>query len=251
MTTTRQQHQEIADYLRAAISGGEFATGDALPTESDLCARFGSSRGPVRQAIATLRAEGLLSSGQGRRTTVLDTVPAQSFDGVISYTQWCRQCGFVPGQDTRSVSRHPADASLAAGLEIAVGDAVVSVFRLRLKDGDPAMVERLNYPLDVGVHLLTFDTDSGSIYQRLLDSGVDIDHVTRTIDAVGADPGDAELLGVAEGSPLLRVRRRAFTRAGTPVECSDDRYLPGTASFILNSTRGNISPLSMVPSPAE
>ncbi|QCU78220.1 GntR family transcriptional regulator [Citricoccus sp. SGAir0253] len=246
MGNGRQQHEEITAYLRSAISSQEFAPGDPLPSESELCQRFETSRGPVRQAMAALRAEGLISSGRGRRTIVLDTVPTQSFDGVISYSEWCRQSGFEPGQLTQSVTRRPADPALAAALEIEPRTPVVSVFRLRLLNGRPAMVERLNYPLEVGRHLLTFDTDSGSIYQHLIDSGVDINNATRTIDAIGADADDAQLLGVAEGAPLLRVRRRAFTSNGTPVESSDDRYLPGTASFTLNTIRGNPSPLSMV-----
>jgi GntR family transcriptional regulator len=248
MANGRQQHEEIAAFLRAAISRHEFAPGDPLPSESELCERFHSSRGPVRQAMATLRAEGLISSGRGRRTLVLDTVPTQSFDGVISYTEWCRQSGFKPGQVTQSVTRRPADPALAAALEVEPQAPVVSVFRLRLLNGSPAMVERLNYPLGVGWHLLTFDTDSGSIYQHLIDSGVDINNATRTIDAIGADADDARLLEVAEGTPLLRVRRRAFSSSGAPVESSDDRYLPGTASFTLNTIRGNPSPLSMVSS---
>lgn len=249
MRPARQQHAEIAAFLREAIGAGEFAPGDVLPSEADLCERFHSSRGPVRQAMATLRAEGLISSGRGRRTTVLDTVPTQSFDGVISYSEWCRQSGFEPGQVTQSVTRRPADPALAAALELEERAPVVSVFRLRLLNGSPVMVERLNYPLEVGRHLFEFDTDSGSIYQHLIDSGVDIDHATRTIDAVGADPDDARLLEVEEGTPLLRVRRRAYGVDGSPVESSDDRYLPSAASFTLTSSRGNNSPLSMVSGP--
>jgi GntR family transcriptional regulator len=177
---------------------------------------------------------------------VLDNIPTQSFDGVISYSEWCRQSGFQPGQVTQSVTRRPADAALAAALDLEPKAPVVSVYRLRLLDGTPAMVERLNYPLEVGRHVLTFDTDSGSIYQHLIESGVDIDHATRTIDAIGAEEDDADLLEVPVGTPLLRVRRRAFTRAGTAVESSDDRYLAGAASFTLTATRGNPSPLSMV-----
>ncbi|WP_423446888.1 GntR family transcriptional regulator [Kocuria sp. KSNUG] len=246
MKTALQQHREIAAYLRTAIHRGEFPPGDPLPSEAQLCEQFHSSRGPVRQAMATLRSEGLISSGRGRRTIVLDTVPTQSFDGVISYSEWCRQSGFEPGQVTQSVTKHQAGPVLAAGLEIDPADQVVTVFRLRLLNGAPAMVERLNYPLDVGRHVLLFDTDSGSIYQHLLESGVDVNNATRTIDAVGADPEDARLLEVPEGTPLLRVRRRAFTSEGSPIEFSDDRYLQGTASFTLNTVRGNPSPLSMV-----
>ncbi|WP_209326289.1 GntR family transcriptional regulator [Brevibacterium renqingii] len=243
---SRQQHDEIAHYLRTAIREGSFQPGDELPSEAELTQKFSSSRGPVRQALAALRGEGLISSGRGRRTVVLDNVLTQSFDDVISFSQWCRNAEIVPGQRTQWVARQPAERSLAASLRIADGDPVVSVFRLRLMDDVPAMVERLNYPLEVGRHVLAFDTDAGSIYQELLDRGVDIDRASRTIDAIGANEEDAKLLEVPVGTPLLRVRRRAFTGAGEIIESSDDRYLPWKASFTMNSTRGNPSSMSLV-----
>ena len=93
------------------------------------------------------------------------------------------------------------------------------------------MVERLNYPLDVGKHILSFDTDSGSIYRHLLDSGVDIAYATRTIDAVPANEEAAALLKIQVGAPLLRVRRRAFTLDGVPIEVSGGRYLASKTNF--------------------
>ncbi|ANE04543.1 GntR family transcriptional regulator [Corynebacterium crudilactis] len=246
ITPIKQHHEIIANELRKAIRDREFKTGDPVPSEAELCKRFHTSRGPVRQAIATLRAEGLLSSSRGRRTVVLDNVPTQSFDGVISFSQWCKNSGIEPGQITQHLTRHPADAKLAASLEIEPGAPVVSVYRLRLMDSEPVMVERLNYPLEVGKIVLAFDTDSGSIYQELIDQGVDINNATRTIDAIAASAEDAELLNIPEGSPLLRVRRRAFTVDGTPIESSEDCYLPSKASFTLNTAREQPSPLTMV-----
>lgn len=244
--TRPQQYEEIAAHLRTAIREGRYAPGDTIPSEAELCEQFRSARGTVRQAMALLRTQGIISSGQGRRSRVLDAVPTQSFDDVYSFTQWCLASGVEPGQQTQWVTRRLADEHLAAELEVPDRSHVVSVLRLRLMDGSPAMVERLNYPLEVGQHVLTFDPDSGSIYQRLLESGVDIDTATRTIDAVGADRDDAELLGVEAGTPLLRVRRKAFTREVRPIEFSDDRYLHDKASFTINSTRNAPSGLSTV-----
>lgn len=241
-----QLHESIANFLRKEISSGRLETGSPLPSESELCQQFGASRGPVRQAMSTLRAEGLISSGRGRRSVVLGTVPSQPFDILYSFTQWCVDSGITPGQRTEYVTRSPADELTAAALDIAPGAATVSVLRLRSMDGAPAMVERLLYPIEFGRHVLDFDPDSGSIYQRLRDKGVDIDHATRVIDAVAADATDARLLGVAEGSPLLRIQRRAFTRAGVPIEFSADHYLPAKASFVLTTVNGAPAPFTMV-----
>lgn len=241
-----QVHEKIANYLRKEISGGRIGAGDPVPSESELCRKFDSSRGPVRQAMATLRSEGLISSGRGRRSVVLGTVPSQPFDILYSFTQWCVESGIVPGQRTEYVTRSPADDLTAGALDIAPGAATVSVLRLRTMDGAPAMVERLLYPIEFGRHVLSFDPDSGSIYQRMRDQGVDIDHATRVIDAVAADATDARLLGIDVGAPLLRIQRRAFTRDGVPIEFSADHYLPTKASFVLTTVNGAPAPFTMV-----
>ena len=37
---------------------------------------------------------------------------------------------------------------------------------------------------------------------------------------------------------MLRVRRRAFTLNGTPIEASDNRYLASKANFSVTTARG-------------
>ncbi|WP_114854138.1 GntR family transcriptional regulator [Brachybacterium sp. YJGR34] len=246
--TTRgaQTYREIVTFLRREISSGALVPGQSLPTEADLCTRFQTSRGPVRQALGILRDEGLISSGRGRRSVVLETVPVQPFDVALSFTQWCREMGAEPGQRTESLTREWATRAQADSLEIEEGDPIVDVLRLRFADGTPIMLERLCYPFEVGRHILSFDPDSGSIYERLVACGVDIHHATRILDAVAADAVDADLLGIEEGSPLMRLRRRAFTIEGHPIEWSDDRYLPSHARFASTTVRGAANGLSML-----
>ena len=242
----KQQYQIVAAHLRKQIKNGSLPPGAAIPSEAELCRQFDCARGTIRQAITALRNEGLVSSGQGRRTRVLGTVPSQSFDGVLSFSQWCHSSGIEPGQQTQYVMRRPADSEMAALLELPEGTPIVSVYRLRLMDGKKVMVERLNYPLEVGQHILSFDPDSGSIYQRLLDSGVDINYATRIIDAIPAEKEDAALLGIEPGTPMLRVRRRAYTLEGVPIEASDDRYVGTVANFTVTATRGNPAPATLM-----
>lgn len=47
------------------IDGGEFAPDDRLPSEKELCERFGVSRPIVREALERLRHDGLIRSRQG------------------------------------------------------------------------------------------------------------------------------------------------------------------------------------------
>jgi GntR family transcriptional repressor for pyruvate dehydrogenase complex len=57
---------ELARRLSAEIESGRFPPGSQLPTEQQLAATTGVSRTVVREAVAALRAEGLVVTQQGR-----------------------------------------------------------------------------------------------------------------------------------------------------------------------------------------
>ena len=56
---------QLARQLVNKIISQEYRPGDRIPTEAELCAEYGVSRTVVREAIASIRAEGLLISKQG------------------------------------------------------------------------------------------------------------------------------------------------------------------------------------------
>lgn len=55
----------VASYLSREIEGGDIIPGARLPTESQLADKFGVSRNVVREAIAQLRADGMVEARQG------------------------------------------------------------------------------------------------------------------------------------------------------------------------------------------
>jgi DNA-binding GntR family transcriptional regulator len=60
----------VAQMLSKAITSGEYGVGTLLPTETELCQRFGVSRHTVREALRKLRDLGLVSRHQGVGTRV-------------------------------------------------------------------------------------------------------------------------------------------------------------------------------------
>jgi len=81
MTTNARVRQRLAqrviDELRRQIETGKLQAGDQLPTEPQLEAAFGVSRTVVREAIADLRAAGLVEPVQGKGVFV-SQMPARS-----------------------------------------------------------------------------------------------------------------------------------------------------------------------------
>ncbi|WP_435824961.1 GntR family transcriptional regulator [Nocardia rhamnosiphila] len=237
MEDVKPLHARVSATLRDRIRRGELVAGSSLPSEAELCQEFGASRGTVRSALATLRHEGLIGGGQGRRPVVRDTAVGQPFETLLSFTAWAERIGRTPGQRTVEIARRGASATAAAALRMEEGAPVIEVLRLRLLDGVPVMVERAAFVEHVGRLLFDFDPDTASIYAHLADRGVDLQSARHTIDAVGADETDAALLGVAPGTPLLRERRHTASAAGAPLEYGEDRYRPDRVTFTIDNAR--------------
>lgn len=67
-----QRSEEIRRQIEAAITSGEFAPGERLPSERELVETFGVSRVSVREAIRSLEALGFVRVYQGRGAFVTD-----------------------------------------------------------------------------------------------------------------------------------------------------------------------------------
>ena len=244
MSLTAPLHVQLYEEMTRRIRTGEWIPGDRVPSEKSLVEEFGTSRGPVRQALAALRAEGMIVGGRGAPPRVQRTAPTQSFDVFMSFTEWARQLGFTPGQRVIEASRRPATEEIARELQIAPDAPVVEIIRLRSLDDKPAMLERSAFPLEIGRRLLSADLDGGSIYQTLADAGVHSVRARHVIDAIAAHPLEAEQLRVDAGAPLLRVRRLAYNELGFVIETADDRYLPSMASFVVENSAEHRNPLA-------
>lgn len=70
--TRRNLAERVAADLRARLGSGELRAGDRLPTEHELVRQHGVSRTVVREALAGLRADGLVVARQGSGVFVAD-----------------------------------------------------------------------------------------------------------------------------------------------------------------------------------
>jgi GntR family transcriptional regulator len=219
-------HGQIEDWLAEMISAGRLAPGDRMPTEHDLAAWLGVSRMTLRHALASLARRSLVTRAVGRRggTFVAETKLEQDRTTLTGFSEQLRRHGVVAGARVLSATERPAGPVSAAALELADGDPVYEVRRVRLGDGRPIGLEHSIFPAALFPGLLDCRLD-GSLYELLENSyGLRPCRARESLDPVTAGVREAEALEMREGAPLMLVERTAYARAGQPVEFARDLF---------------------------
>jgi GntR family transcriptional repressor for pyruvate dehydrogenase complex len=79
ISPTPSRPAQLAEWFAREIRAGHLTSGEKLPTEQELNAQFGVSRTVIREAMASLRSEGLVVSRQGSGVYVADHRASQAF----------------------------------------------------------------------------------------------------------------------------------------------------------------------------
>ncbi|KPI08489.1 GntR domain protein [Actinobacteria bacterium OV450] len=103
--------EAVFGHLRSAIERGEYAVGDKLPSEAELCRTLEVSRPVLREALRALQAMGLTVSKSGKGTFVLaNTVEDPTFgDYAASDLLEVRRHVEIPVAGYAAVRRTPED----------------------------------------------------------------------------------------------------------------------------------------------
>lgn len=127
---TPRKHEEIAESLTQDILVGQYRTGERLPSERDLAARFEANRGAVREAMKKLEQLGLASIHQGGARVC--AVQDASLD-VVSHLL---AIGDVPDEDLADEIMQVFTALITLAAEATVRratDAQIAAIRGRLE----------------------------------------------------------------------------------------------------------------------
>lgn len=234
----RPLHLTIAEQIGAAIASGALEAGARLPPERQLAASFGVSRMTVRQALGALERDGLLRRVVGRAggTFVSESKVERRPASTAGLSAELRRQGLAAGAEVISVTVEPARRRTASALEIARGERVVVIVRLRLAGGKPLAIERSSLPVGRFPAIEDMDLD-GSLYE-VMGERFDLRpvKVVERLETAEARPSDARALGIRRGAPLLLVERVGYAADGTPVEFARDRFRGDRTRMVIEST---------------
>jgi GntR family transcriptional regulator len=228
-------------HMLEQISAGTLRPGERLGSERELAASLEVSRSTLRQALGLLEQSGSVRRvpGRGGGTFVSNGKVQRDLSKIMGIPALLREQGFTAGSRVAAVNISSADDRTAAALELKPGELVVEVVRIRLADGSPISLEHARFPA-VRFPGLPELSLAGSLYE-LLEShfGVVAAEADEVIEAVAAQPDEAEVLDIQPGTPLLSVTRTARDPGGAPFEFSHDLFRADRTSIRVRTPRPN------------
>ena len=212
-------YHQLKSLVVEQISWDGLAPGDRLPSDHELCERYGVSRTVARQALGELESEGVLVREKGRGTFVAQPKSAQGLvqslaglhDDVASH-------GMTLRSEVRRLETVPAPVDVARDLQIATGAPVLLLERLRFISDLPWVLVTTYLPADLIGGLEQEDLEHGSLYEIMDRHGVRPVKGRRSIEARVATAGLARDLGLAKGAAVRFLSSVGLTGAGRPVE---------------------------------
>jgi GntR family transcriptional regulator len=224
------------------------APGSRLPSEEEQRARYGVSRVTLRQALRHLQEKGLLVPSAGRGWFVRDDrrddgdgarssltshpEPRQIFEPpgkLMSFSDMARSRGMEPDSVVIDSTTRPATFDEAEALRIAPGADVFLLRRLRRINGLAVALDRNLIPLHILPDALSRDFRTSSLHDAFRAVGAAPVVADAEFEAVVAEAGQAALLDVEVGFPLLKARQTFFDTGGRIIERGEivyrgDRY---------------------------
>lgn len=212
-------HQQLRDLMLARIESGEWSPGTFLPSETRLAEEYGVAVGTLRKALLDMAAEGLVQRRQGKGTVV----SSHDSDAVLfRFFNLRRADGttFHPESRVLDRARRVAAPAEAMALDLPKDAEIICITRMRDGDGVPLIFEQVVLDASRFGNLLTTpDPLPNTLYQLYqTEFGASVYRAVEQVTACAADPDCARGLGLAAGTPILRVHRVAVDYNGTPLE---------------------------------
>ena len=220
------RYQEIADELRGRVLAAP--SGSVLASESEMSREFGASRVTIRRSLELLREEGLLAARQGFGWFVAAEPVPQSLQSLATIESQVEGVGKL---SERKIEEFAYVASPERVEKILGVEQVLRVKRVNLADGEPFAVVTVWCPAELGAHLSRRDVERRPFYELLR---VELRGATQRIGADLVDAGDAKLLGVPSGTPILRCQRVTTDRTGRPVLVSEHVFAAHRTEFVVD-----------------
>ncbi len=222
-------YERVVDLVEQLIAEQGLVPGDMLPSYTELAGQAGVSLITVRRALDELERAGRVRRHQGLGTFVarprIVTEPTRT--GSLLATLAAGD-GRVTRLETTVLSLHEGQpsADLCQALRISADSPVWRLRRLRLLDGQPAVLETSVIPVALAPELGAMAGRlSGSLYDLLAaEYGLVDSYEEQYLEVLLPTQAEARLLALRARAQVVRIRGLSADGTGLPFDCFEQLY---------------------------
>ena len=244
LKVTRGSRVSLQDQILRAllqkIDDGTYGPGARLPTERQIAEAMGVSLAPVRVAMKQLELSGHVERTQGRGTFVIERPVQYELRLMSSSTDSLRRAGVPFSVEVVDQSIGTPPAEVAADLRLGPDETAFHLLRVVAVRSRPAILleswvsqQYLGEVVDDEI----FDRGE-SLYGVLATNGVVQQHASGQVSIRYASEGEADLLAMPFGTPLLGLSSITYDPEGHPIDSSRGLYDPGRFSLEMDQAIG-------------
>lgn len=235
-------YQKISEDLLQKISAGALPVGSLLPTEMELMESYGSSRNTVRMALQQLQARGLISRRRNRGTMV-EALPGgaatftqslSSLDGLVTLASTAQR-QILGSEDV------VLDTATAKALQCPPGSRWHHLSMVRREPGKPRPLGWTDAYVDPHYRQVRelAEQHPGKLLTDLIETmyGRRIETVEQNVSSCAVSQDMSQPLGVAKGTPALRVLRHYRDAARNVVVVTRSLYPENRYSITMTLVR--------------
>ena len=237
-TSYKPLYLQISEILRNQIKAGTFCPGDLLPSENDLLEQYTVSRNTAQRAIEDLVTDGLAIRVQGKGTYVPKSLVNFGLHRLTSFSEEMRFKGLEPSSKIIKFMLEKPEAHIAQKLNLAPGDKVYNLVRIRYGDEHAMALQNSSLPAKMCPGLEAFDFSNKSLFNVLeKDYHLHISWQAQNLKPCNARKYEANALEIEVGTPLLYLNGVAYLERDIPIEYKTIYYRSDLYDFSMRSIR--------------
>lgn len=204
-------YHQLSEELRNKIESGKWPLHTLIPSETELCKKYGVSRGTVRQAIIELMRDGLVRRKQGRGTFVAKLGIIQPVSRFYSFSQDMEEKGLEPSLRIIKNEIIYPDKVIRKALELGEEKKVYKIIRVRLASGEPLLLDISYLIEELFPGLEKEDLIAAPLYDLVMKKyKVKISRAREVFEPILIGKTEARRLNIPVGSLALSVERTVY-----------------------------------------
>ncbi len=206
-------YKRIQEAIRNRIESAQLKPGDLVASERELAKIHSVSLMTARHALVGLEREGVVERRPGAGTFV--AAPKIHLNRLMSYTELMSSRGLRPCSRVLIAKIIEHEAEVAARLGLPSSTTLVKIERVRETGDEPFALETCYLPAREFSELVRAPLGKTSLFATLEhDYGVELAYADEEIDATAAHAHVANLLNLAPGTSVLRIRQVIYSTKG-------------------------------------